>query len=105
MDRYMNVEEFVDGGFLQEVNRQFFHPLGLALSVGLERGKYVFKGIWDSREDPEGMVFATLDDEEHRKKRDSVAGLGMDKARIRLKSFGWIVQPVPEHEDKNLRLV
>lgn len=27
------VREFVDGGYLQEVNRKFLHPLGLALEV------------------------------------------------------------------------
>lgn len=56
--KYMDIKEFREKGFLQEVNRRFFHPLGLALSVeidedGLERlGK-----IWDYRDDPEGMLY------------------------------------------------
>lgn len=31
--KYIDVAEFRELGFLQEANRQFFHPLGLALSV------------------------------------------------------------------------
>jgi hypothetical protein len=30
----MAISEFVDEGYLQEVNRRFFHPLGLALEDG-----------------------------------------------------------------------
>ena len=30
---FMDIREFRDKGYLQEVNRQFFHPLGLALCV------------------------------------------------------------------------
>lgn len=31
--KYIDIAEFRETGFLQEANRQFFHPLGLALSV------------------------------------------------------------------------
>lgn len=33
--KYMEVDEFVSVGFLQEANRLFFHPRGLALAVGV----------------------------------------------------------------------
>lgn len=103
--RYMDMQEFQEGGFLQEANRQFFHPLGLALEwtdgwkrEGLEKlvirkmkeaeaafgralpesakidkdkldllwafvqeiglDKPHIKGVWDYRDDPEGMSFA-----------------------------------------------
>lgn len=29
----MNIKEFREKGYLQEVNRQFLHPLGLALEI------------------------------------------------------------------------
>lgn len=29
----MGVKEFREEGYLQEANRQFFHPLGLALEI------------------------------------------------------------------------
>lgn len=56
----MPFQDFVDLGFLQESNRQFFHPLGLALEVVVDTsGKVVgLCGVWDYREDSEGMVYA-----------------------------------------------
>ena len=55
----MDIKEFREKGFLQEVNRQFFHPLGLALEIIIdEDGNYALGGIWDYREDPEGMFFS-----------------------------------------------
>jgi hypothetical protein len=56
----MDLNEFKDLGFLHEVNRKFFHPLGLALEVIVndEDGKVEkIGGIWDYRDDPEGMFF------------------------------------------------
>lgn len=100
--KYMDMAEFQEGGYLQEANRQFFHPLGLALewNSGLnEEGikqainrlaedgwtnwallhraghlttareavmellrelgfdKPRITGVWDYRDDPEGMEF------------------------------------------------
>lgn len=104
--KYLDINEFVDGGYLQEVNRQLLHPLGLALEVttadepaaiitltdkgaaGLDdlislatqaelmpiedlealrriveharhvkAGDGIITGVWDYREDPEGIVF------------------------------------------------
>lgn len=92
--RYMDLQEFLDGGFLQEVNRRFFHPLGLALSVVLEDGKVIRLGeIWDSRDDPEGFVFA--DDEIEPEKADNVTKEWMKHVPTRAKLFGGsITQPV-----------
>lgn len=55
----IDIKEFREKGFLQEVNRQFFHPLGLALEVVIndEDGTESLGGIWDYRDDPEGVFF------------------------------------------------
>ena len=53
----IDIKEFRDLGFLQEANRQFFHPLGLALEVIVDGDNTILGGIWDYREDPEGMFF------------------------------------------------
>lgn len=71
----MSVKEFVSDGYLQEVNRRFFHPLGLALAVTIDRDfenetldealdradKYVID-ILDWRDDPEGVMFEDLEE-------------------------------------------
>lgn len=55
----IDIKEFRIRGLLQEVNRKFFHPLGLALEVMVdeETGKESLGGIWDYRDDPEGIFF------------------------------------------------
>lgn len=55
----IDIKEFREKGFLQEVNRKFFHPLGLALEVIIndETGEETLGGIWDYRDDDEGMFF------------------------------------------------
>lgn len=54
----MDIKEFREEGFLQEANRLFFHPLGLALEVKVEDdGTETLGGIWDYRDDPEGVAF------------------------------------------------
>jgi len=55
----IDIKEFREKGFLQEVNRLFFHPLGMALEVIVEEdGTESLGGVWDYRDDPEGMFFA-----------------------------------------------
>lgn len=103
----MNLKEFRDLGVLQEANRQFFHPLGLALGVywdedDLENKKGVDTEIaepigiivYDWRDDPEGSAFITLDDDDSREKAASVAELKAKKAEIRREKFGWVIQPI-----------
>ena len=58
--KMLDLTEFRDAGFLLEVNRRFFHPLGLALAVTRdeETGDVTgIAGVWDCRDDPEGCLF------------------------------------------------
>ena len=58
----IEIKEFRDRGYLQESNRLFFHPLGLALEVIIdELGGETLGGVWDDRADPEGRVFTEFD--------------------------------------------
>ena len=55
----IDIAEFRRLGYLQELNRLFLHPLGLALEVVQEEdGTERLGGIWDSRDDPEGIVYS-----------------------------------------------
>lgn len=54
----IDIKEFREKGLLQEANRLFFHPLGLALEIIIdEDGSYALGGIWDYRDDPEGVFY------------------------------------------------
>ncbi len=56
----IDIKEFRALGFLQELNRTFLHPLGLALGVIIDENteEESLGGVWDYRNDPEGMFFA-----------------------------------------------
>jgi hypothetical protein len=89
--KYIDFQEFIDFGYLQELNRRFLHPLGLALGLGPDGTCK----IADCRDDLEGIIYTE--------------GLSYDKARRvineelnrdveRLRRLGYIVQPVFDNE-------
>lgn len=91
--KLMDLKEFIDLGYLQEVNRQFFHPLGLALSVSVDdEERPTLYGIWDNREDGSGIIFdeGVIDKD----KADYISKQFDEKAKHRLKSLNYIFQPV-----------
>ena len=56
----MSLQEFVDSGLLQEANRLFFHPRGIALGVtfmGPGHTEAMLLGPILTTEDPEGWEF------------------------------------------------
>ena len=90
----MDLKEFIEKGYLQEANRRFFHPLGLALAVNKkEDGSYEFDSVWDSRDDPEGFVFGDFTDEDF-EKAEQVFREWDEKAKERQRVFGFTVQPL-----------
>lgn len=96
----MDMKEFVEKGFLQEVNRLFFHPRGLALSVDedFQGNPASFGPIWDYRDDPEGICFseATLANPATVEKAKSVDAELNAHREARLQLFGGVViQPIP----------
>lgn len=56
----MDIKEFREMGLLAELNRSFLHPIGLALEVVIDdkTGAESLGGIWDYRNDPEGMLYS-----------------------------------------------
>jgi len=103
----MDIKEFRRKGYLQELNRQFLHPLGLALEVIIddETGKEKLGGVWDYRNDPEGLIYDlknSNDDriKQFRKKAEFVQNEWRKRYGKRSKLFGGNnIEPIPE-EDK-----
>lgn len=90
--KYLDAREFREGGYLQEVNRLVLHPIGLALEVVREEdGTERLGGVWDYRDDPEGVYFGDGVDAE---KAEKVRAELLAKTARRLKTLGYIVQPV-----------
>jgi hypothetical protein len=95
--KYLPIKDFRSLGLLQEVNRQFFHPRGLALEIMLdETSPDVISGIQDYRDDPEGLCFG----DDIIESLDGVIKEGMvermleDKREARTKLFGGPIQPM-----------
>lgn len=88
-------KEFQDFGFLQEVNREYLHPLGMALEVIVndETGDISFGGIWDYRDDPEGLRFRPENIDQEKVKQ--VAKFKRERWASRLKKLGYTIQPAP----------
>lgn len=89
----IDIKEFREVGFLQEANRLFFHPLGLALEVVVDDdGAESLGGVWDYRDDPEGIVYGadTIDAGKAR----YVAECSDAHADARRALFGAVIQPV-----------
>ena len=95
----MPIKEFRKLGFIQEINRRLLHPCGLALEtiIDSETGEETLGGVWDYRDDPEGMYFG--DDQLSRAKAQAVVDLFNSKLQHRREAFGHIIQPVPEKKE------
>lgn len=105
----LDPQEFIDTGYLQEVNRQFLHPLGLALEVSKSirvsdprinngepaeiQGRFVFfVRVWDYREDAEGIRYeGGLPDPA---KAAAVEAILEERVAGREAALGYWVQPV-----------
>lgn len=99
--KYLDLNEFMSEGYLQEVNRLFFHPLGLALELQMDDETNTIKlsGIWDQRDDPEGIRFACKDIADMNRKiakAGRIEQLISTRSIIRKNKLGFNVQPLTE---------
>ncbi len=91
----ISIKEFRELGFIQEINRRLLHPCGLALEVVMEEnGDCELGGVWDYRDDPEGMAYAEgmIDDA----KVKSVDKLFYSKMEFRAEELGFFIQQPEE---------
>ena len=92
--KYMDLDELRSSGLLFHINKEILHPIGLALEVTVEEdGSSRISGVWDARDDPEGITYV-----------DEVLVNGIAKYEFymerqggtamarRLKALGFIVQ-------------
>jgi hypothetical protein len=100
--KYMSVKEFREKGYLQELNRRFLHPLGLALETSLEKdGTERLGGIQDCRDDQEGIVFNTVEFSKEKKiaawKKWCLIQDEMNRrATQRRRALGFFIEPVDQ---------
>ena len=97
----IEIKEFREKGYLQELNRRFLHPLGLALEVKVddETGVETLSGVWDCRDEDEGIFYAIKDSDEERQKKFLQKKQFIDEQMTkfeakRMKALGFSVEPV-----------
>jgi hypothetical protein len=136
--KYIDIQEFCNLGYLQEVNRQLLHPLGLALEVtvwdvasvqaaiqkifdvykdlpmteqtikniisntlamvGIHPQATTLSGVWDYRDDPEGINFGFQTEEEKddaRAKANFVRKEFENRRAGRFAGLNYVIQPLP----------
>ncbi len=88
--RRLDLEELRSFGYLQEVNRLFLHPLGLALSVTYQEGSEPKLEVLDARDEPDGMIFGAPDPE----KAARVGAEIRKRHEVRQALLGFVVEPI-----------
>jgi len=92
MTKTMSLDTFHKQGYLQEINRQFLHPLGLSLALKVEDGKREFHAIYDHRDSKEALIFKPGLLEQS--KADRVEREQEELGQVRLAGMGFIIQPI-----------
>ena len=98
----MNIREFREKGYLQELNRTFLHPLGLALEVSIDENtdeEYI-SGVWDYREDEDGIYYDLKNSSNERILRfqqnaNFIQSEAKKRGNERIKNLGSIVETIP----------
>lgn len=98
--KYMDIKEFRRDGYLQEINRRFLHPLGLAMEVAIDDdGTERLGGIWDYRDDLEGIYYDLKNSSAERCESFRVKCKRIDEALIerrknRVDKLGFFVENI-----------
>jgi hypothetical protein len=96
----IEIKEFREKGYLQELNRRFLHPLGLALEIILnDDGTEKLGGVWDYREEKEGIYYDISNADLERKTRFNEKKLFIDtelenRCKNRKEILGFDVEPL-----------
>lgn len=102
MKKYLAISEFRRLGYLQEVNRQILHPLGLALEVSIEdSGEEKLSGIWDCRDEDEGVIFNSINQD----KIDYVTQQLVSRRQARMNAVGFVIQDLGQELFMNKKVV
>jgi hypothetical protein len=92
--KVMNLKELIEVGYLMEANRQFFHPLGLELSVNFDNNEDGELFIVDGRSIPEGLKYDELSDLDSNEKNKNIMNIVRKRFSTRIRHLGYTIQPI-----------
>jgi len=96
----IDIKEFRKKGYLQELNRRFLHPLGLALEVVIDDdGAEKLGEVWDYREDEEGIYYDISNSDLNRQsefvtKKSFIDTEFDSRLKTRKKRLGFDIEPI-----------
>lgn len=91
----MDIATFIELGMLQEINRLFLHPLGMALSVKVdEDGKHTMGDVLIT-EDKTGVIFSDkiTQSKDFQRKCEQIDNLRDIAKPYRMNMHGYFIQP------------
>lgn len=110
----IDIKEFREKGYLQEINRKFLHPLGLALEISIDEETMDEKlgGIWDYRNDPEGIIYDLKNSDEERikkfkKNQEFINNEFKTKKQTRIDALGYnieLIESILDEQEKLLKI-
>ncbi len=109
MKKNIDIKEFREKGYLQELNRRFLHPLGLALEISIDDdGNEKLGGIWDCREDREGIYYDITNSDLERKITFKNKKLFIDtefenRCKNRQEFLGFDIESLNENENEKFK--
>jgi molecular chaperone GrpE len=102
----INIKEFREMGYLQELNRRFLHPLGLAMEISInENGDEELSGVWDYRDDSEGIYYDINNSDDVRKdkfkkNKEFIDNEIINRYKSRKDQIGFDVEVIPNSPEK-----
>jgi hypothetical protein len=94
----IDIKEFRELGYLQELNRTFLHPLGLALSISVdENGNECLSDIFDYRDDEiyYDIKNSDIERKENFKKNEKfINNEQIKRANKRYQELGFNIEPI-----------
>lgn len=99
IQKVVDIEEIRNAGILQEANRLFFHPRGLALCINTDQDKK-WLSILDWRDDLEGGLFGDTTSESFKNKAEQVENLYLSKLDVRMDRYGFVIEPLDNKIDE-----
>lgn len=98
--KIIDIKEFREKGYIQELNRRFLHPLGMAIEVVVDNnGEEKLGGIWDYREDEEGIYYDIKNSDDSRKSRFKANEKFIDeelesRGKARMEKLGFDIENI-----------
>jgi hypothetical protein len=88
-----DIKELRKLGLIFEINRTVLHPLGLALEVTIhDDGTEELSGVWDCRDDPEGVAFGDDTWKDGFAKLKAAQEWIQSRIHARYEALGYVVQ-------------